>query len=87
MGGGTGTERFPASVFGVALQITSPFVPSFLFAVFHINVLLTLIEEFSKSRSSIVNASNSFIRKAEANRVLQINLNLRLALLLSKLSR
>ena len=84
---GTGTERFPASVFGVALQTTSPFVPSFLFAVFHISVLLTLIVEFSKSKSSIVKASSSLIRKAEANKVLQISLNLRLALVLSRLPR
>ena len=58
----------------IFLQIISPLLPSFLFAVFHIRVLLTRISLVSKSRSVISNASNSLIRNADANSVLQMTL-------------
>ena len=84
---GTATLRFPESVLGDFLQIISPLLPSFLFAVFHIRVLLTRISLVSKSRSVISNASNSLIRNADANSVLQMTLKRLFALVFGKLSR
>ena len=84
---GTATLRFPESVLGVFLQTISPLIPSLLFALFHINVLLTIISLVSKSRSVISNANNSFIRNADANSVLQMTLKRLFALVLGKVSR
>lgn len=71
----------------VGLQITFPLIPSCLFALFHIKVLLTNISEFLKSKLLIVKASNSLIRSTEQNKVSQIILNLLFRLLSSRTLR
>ena len=79
-----GNLTLPESVFAVGLQIIHPLVPSFLLALFHINVLFTIISLFVKSKSFISNARSSLIRNAEASKELQMVINRRLALLLGR---
>lgn len=80
---GTDTFLFPESVLGDLLQITTPFVPSFLLPFFHVRVLLTSISFVSSNKSVVSSASNSLIRNAEAKSVLQIILKRRFAQILN----